>query len=187
MARTLPPGESASSRVAACFLMPEIWAVTAFRAGQWIRALPRPLRLVNYVWFIPWHKLVQLAAGIDIPSSVKAGAGLYIGHANGIIINGAAELGDDVNISQQVTIGVGGFGSNRGTPKIGNRVYIGPGAKIFGSITVGDESIIGANAVVNRSVPARSIVVGVPARVIRSATDEEIQQVIYGNDPPVDR
>jgi len=93
-------------------------------------------------------------------------------------------LGSDVNLSQQVTIGVGGFGDRRGTPVIGDRVYIGPGAKIFGPITIGDESIIGANAVVNRSVPPRSIVVGVPGRVIREATEAEIAQVIYGNDPP---
>jgi serine O-acetyltransferase len=182
--RTLPIDGSAAARIVAFFLTQEIWSVTVFRTGQWMRTLPRPLRLLNWIWFTPWHKLVQIATGIDIPSSVKAGRGLYICHPGGIVLNGGVVLGSDVNLSQQVTIGVGGFGDRRGTPVIGDRVYIGPGAKIFGPITIGDESIIGANAVVNRSVPPRSIVVGVPGRVIREATEAEIAQVIYGNDPP---
>ena len=176
----LPARGGFAARVAAFLLTQGIWAVTVYRTGQWLRTMPRPVRLLCALWFIPWHKATQSLTGIDIPSAVQAGPGLYIGHFGGIIVHEDVRMGRDVNLSQQVTIGIGGFGARRGTPVLGDRVYVGPGAKLFGPITVGDECIIGANAVVNRSIPPRSIVAGVPARLIRSATDAEIAEAIYG-------
>jgi serine O-acetyltransferase len=82
----------------------------------------------------------------------------FLPHPFGIVLTSGAELGEDVVIGHQVTIG------NRGgvmaAPKIGNRVYIGAGAKILGPVTIGDDAIVGANAVVTKDVPARATVVG---------------------------
>ena len=82
----------------------------------------------------------------------------FLPHPFGIVVSGAAEIGDDVVIGHQVTIG------NRNgvlaAPKIGDRVYIGTGAKILGPVTIGDDAMIGANAVVTKDVPAGRKVVG---------------------------
>lgn len=83
---------------------------------------------------------------------------IFFPHPFGIVITSGATLGEDVVIGQQVTIG------NRNgvfaAPRIGNRVYIAAGAKVLGDITIGDDVIIGANAVVTKDVPANAIVVG---------------------------
>lgn len=87
----------------------------------------------------------------------------------GIVVSGEATLGDEVVIRQQVTIGNKGTGEGADDcPIIGDRVDIGAGAKIIGGITIGENSKIGANAVVTKSLPANSILVGVPARNIAS-------------------
>ena len=76
-------------------------------------------------------------------------------------------MGPGCTFSQGVTIGEGGRGEERGCPVIGANVYIGPGAKVFGSIAIGDNARSGANAVVNRDVAEGTLVGGVPAQVIR--------------------
>jgi len=83
---------------------------------------------------------------------------VFFPHPYGIVISSWSTLGEDVVIGQQVTIGNknGVFAA----PRIGNRVYIAAGAKVFGDITVGDDVIIGANAVVTKDVPSNVIVVG---------------------------
>lgn len=90
--------------------------------------------------------------GTPLPESV------FLPHPFGIVMSSGVELGEDVVIGHQVTIG------NRNgvvaVPKIGNRVYIGAGAKIFGPVHIGDDAVIGANAVITRDVPPGSIVVG---------------------------
>jgi serine O-acetyltransferase len=75
-------------------------------------------------------------------------------------------MGEYCNLSQGVTIGVGGRGENSGCPKLGDRVFIGPGAKILGSISIGNDVAIGANAVVTKDLPDNAVAVGVPAKII---------------------
>ena len=93
------------------------------------------------------------------------GSGLYINHFGSIFI-GAVTVGENCNLAHEVTLGVGGRGDKKGLPTLGNRVYVGPGAKIIGKITIGDDVAIGANAVVTKSVPDCAVVVGSPARII---------------------
>lgn len=104
--------------------------------------------------------------GISIPFNTQIGKGLYIGHFGGIIVSSRAVIGDNCNISQNVTVGVANRGKNKGYPTIGNNIYIGPGAKIFGSIKIGDNAAIGANCVVTKDIPNNAVVVGVPGKVI---------------------
>ena len=109
---------------------------------------------------------MQRHYGIQIPAGTKIGKGFYIGHFGCIVVNPDAVIGDNVNISQGVTIGQTNRGPRKGTPRIGNNVYIGPGAKIIGNIAIGNDAAIGANAVVTHDVPDNAVVAGVPAKII---------------------
>jgi serine O-acetyltransferase len=103
--------------------------------------------------------------GVSIPSSTKIGPGFYIGHFGGIVIHADVVIGKNCNISQGVTIGIAPRGKRQGVPVIGDNVYIGPGAKIFGKIRIGNNVAIGANCVVTKDIPDNAVVVGIPASI----------------------
>ena len=111
-------------------------------------------------------KHVEHKYGIQISRHAKIGKGFYIGHYGTIVVSGKAVIGENVNISHGVTIGASNRGVNKGVPTIGNFVYIGPGAKIFGNIKIGNNVAIGANAVVTKDVPDNACVGGIPANII---------------------
>ena len=104
--------------------------------------------------------------GISIPFNTQIGKGFYIGHFGCIVVNPRTIIGNNVNISQGVTIGATNRGDKAGVATIGDGVYIGPGAKIIGAIRIGNNVAIGANAVVTHDVPDNAVVGGVPARII---------------------
>jgi serine O-acetyltransferase len=119
---------------------------------------------------VSWHlHSMAIRFGITLPVECAVGPGFYIGHFGGIVIHQEVQIGRDCNLSQGVTVGLASRGKYFGCPTIGDRVYIGPGAKIFGKIVIGDDVAIGANAVVTRDVPAGAVVVGMPAKVISTA------------------
>jgi serine O-acetyltransferase len=102
----------------------------------------------------------------DIHPAVAMGRSIFLDHATGLVVGGTAVIEDDVSILQDVTLGgTGKHGGNR-HPKIRHGVMIGAGAKILGNIEVGENSKVAAGSVVLRSVPPRSTVAGVPARLI---------------------
>lgn len=109
---------------------------------------------------------------IQISPSTRIGKGLYIGHFGSIVINPAVVLGENINIIQTCTIGVGYRGERRGLPTIGDNVYIGAGARIFGGINIGNNVAIGVNSVVTRDVPDNAVVAGAPAKVISMTGSE---------------
>ena len=115
----------------------------------------------------------QYKYGINISFVTHIGKGFYIGHFGCIVVHPNTVIGNNVNISQGVTIGQTNRGPKSGVPKIGDGVYIGPGAKIIGAIHIGNNVAIGANAVVTHDVPDNAVVVGVPARVISMNGAEE--------------
>lgn len=98
------------------------------------------------------------------------GEGLLVMHGFSTIIN-CTSMGNNCVVFQQVTIGA----TEKGTPCIGDNVIIYSGAKVLGDVTIGDDVVIGANAVVVKDVPSHSMVVGVPARIIkrRSSISDE--------------
>lgn len=104
--------------------------------------------------------------GISIPPETKIGSGFYIGHFGGIVVNEKSIIGKNCNISHGVTIGQANRGENKGYPTLGDNIYIGPGAKIIGAITIGNNVAIGANCVVTKNIPDNAVVVGIPGRVI---------------------
>ncbi|MFZ2057712.1 MAG: serine O-acetyltransferase [Acidimicrobiales bacterium] len=110
--------------------------------------------------------LARLLTGVDIHPAAVLGQGVFIDHATGVVIGETAEVGDDVTLYQGVTLGGTSLNRVKRHPTVGNRVTIGAGAKVLGAITIGDDSRIGANAVVVKSVPPNSVVVGVPGQII---------------------
>lgn len=112
------------------------------------------------------YRRSMIKYGIGIPYSTKIGKGFYIGHFGGIVVNSNVIIGNNVNLSHGVTIGQGGDDGEKGCPTIGNSVYIGPNSTIIGKIQIGDGAAIGANAFVNKDVPANLTVGGVPAKII---------------------
>jgi serine O-acetyltransferase len=109
---------------------------------------------------------VRALTGIEIHPAATIGEGLFIDHGSGVVIGETAEIGDDVTIYHGVTLGGTSLDPGKRHPTIGDRVTIGAGAKVLGNLTVGDDSRIGANAVLVRSVDENSVVVGVPGQVI---------------------
>jgi serine O-acetyltransferase len=108
------------------------------------------------------HRLWSAVSGADIPLGTQISGGLVLPHPNGIVIHPMAVIGPNCMIFQQVTVGTG---SKPGVPIIKGHVDIGAGAKILGGITIGEHSVIGANAVVITDVPPHSLAIGIPARI----------------------
>lgn len=124
---------------------------------------------LHHIPFIP--KLITLLIFLiynsKVPYKAKIGKGTKLGYGGiGVVIHSSATIGMNCLISQNVTIGRG-ESKYPGIPIIGNNVVIHHGAIVFGGITIGDNAEIGANAVVNKPVPANAIVAGVPAKILR--------------------
>jgi serine O-acetyltransferase len=105
--------------------------------------------------------------GIEIHPGATIGRRFFIDHGMGVVIGETTVIGDDVLLYQGVTLGGTGLAKGKRHPTIGNNVVIGTGAKVLGNISVGDNSYIGANAVVIKDVPDNSTVVGVPGRITK--------------------
>jgi serine O-acetyltransferase len=150
------------------FLTQGFWAVFQYRISHFIykKIKWQPFRFLLVLLMLFWQKIIEIATGISIPASSRIGHSFYIGHFGGIIINANAVIGNNCNISQGVTIGVSGRGEKRGTPVLGNEVYIGANAMVSGKITIGDNVLIGACTLVKNSIPEDSVVLGVPAVIV---------------------
>ncbi|WP_432362222.1 serine O-acetyltransferase [Sporosarcina sp. UB5] len=104
--------------------------------------------------------------GIEIHPGATIGRRLFIDHGMGIVIGETCEIGDDVTLYQGVTLGGTGKEKGKRHPTLGNNVLVASGAKVLGSITIGENSKIGAGSVVLIDVPADSTVVGIPGKVV---------------------
>jgi serine O-acetyltransferase len=144
-------------------------------------------RLAHRMWTRPrlrgparvLMQLTRFLTGIEIHPGATIGRRFFIDHGMGVVIGETTEIGDDVMVYHGVTLGGRTLQQVKRHPTIGDRVTIGAGAKVLGPLTVGDDSAIGANAVVTRDVPAESIATGIPA-VIRVRTAKQREQ---GVDP----
>ncbi len=110
---------------------------------------------------------VRFFTGIEIHPGAQIGRGLFIDHGMGVVIGETAIVGDDVTLFQGVTLGGTGKETGKRHPTLGSNIVVGAGAKILGNIKIGDNSYIGANAVVLRDVPSNSTVVGVPGHITK--------------------
>lgn len=159
-------------KILGCFRTPGVHAVTIYRFGYWLRNKNMLINIFLKPIYLFLHRRIIIKFGIDVMPSAKIGPGFYIGHFGGIIVGGEVQIGCNVSISQGVTIGVSGRGKKRGSPTIGDNVYIGPGAKIFGQIKIGSNVSIGANSVIYKDIPDNTTVVLSPGFKIISRNNE---------------
>jgi serine O-acetyltransferase len=140
-------------------------------------------RLAHRMWAIPalrgparvLTQFTRFLTGIEIHPGATIGRRFFIDHGMGVVIGETTEIGDDVMVYHGVTLGGRTLRQVKRHPTIGNRVTIGAGAKVLGPVSIGDDSAIGANAVVTRDVPAESIATGIPAIVrVRTAKQREL-------------
>lgn len=157
-----------------------LWVMVVYRFGRWVRDVhPTILRSALLMVYSCLKLLAQVLTGIDLPCEAAVGRRFKIENFGGIVISPDAVFGDDVTVRQGVTVDLRRTGE-RGAPIIGNRVDIGAGAKILGPIVIGDDVMIGANAVVIRDIPSNSIAVGIPARIRpRSNSFEEVGALTF--------
>lgn len=149
-------------------------AIWAYRLAHrmWAKpALRGPARILT--------QATRFLTGIEIHPGATIGRRFFIDHGMGVVVGETAEIGDDVMIYHGVTLGGRTLQQVKRHPTIGNRVTIGAGAKVLGPLCIGDDSAVGANAVVTHDVPAESIATGIPA-VVRPRTEKQREQ---GVDP----
>lgn len=112
-------------------------------------------------------QISRFLTGIEIHPGAKIGRRFFIDHGMGVVIGETCEIGDDVTVFQGVTLGGTGKEKGKRHPTIKDHALIATGAKVLGSITVGEYARIGAGSVVLKDVPAHATVVGIPGRVVR--------------------
>jgi len=152
---------AAKSALEVVLLYSGLHAIIYYRIAHGLLLLKIPIlpRLIS--------QFARYVTGIEIHPGAKMGRGLFIDHGMGVVIGETSILGDNVTLFQAVTLGGTGKEKGKRHPTVGNNVVIGTGAKVLGNITIGDNSYVGANAVVIKDVPPNSTVVGVPGRITK--------------------
>lgn len=155
------PAARSKWEVLTCY--PGLHALVLHRFAHW-------LWLRNLRWFGRFTSQVsRWLTGIEIHPGAKMGNNVFIDHGMGIVIGETAEVGDGCTIYQGVTLG--GTSLTKGAkrhPTLGRNVVVSAGAKVLGGFTVGDNAVVGSNAVVIKPVPAGATAVGIPARIIQA-------------------
>src|SRR5512135_3062284 len=148
---------------------PGLHAVWGHRLSHWLwrHGLKLPGRWVSH--------LFRALTGIEIHPGASIDSGLFIDHGMGVVIGETAEIGSEVTLYHGVTLGGTSLAKGKRHPTLHDRVVVGAGAKILGAITIGEDSRIGANAVVVKSVPPNSVVVGVPGQVVKRSRPHTAQ------------
>jgi serine O-acetyltransferase len=143
------------------------------RLCQWSVTRSRVLSLIARVL----HRWAQAKAGMDLPATIHAGPGLLLVHGWGLVVNKECIIGSNVTLFNGVVLGrkdrVTTANRQISYPVIENDVWIGPHAIVTG-VRIGEGAIIGAGSVVTKDVPARSVVAGNPARVLRQDAPPDV-------------
>jgi serine O-acetyltransferase len=142
------------------FCYPGLHAIWAHRLSHWL--WNHGLKLLAR-WL---SQITRGITGIEIHPGAKIGRNLFIDHGMGVVIGETAEVGDCVTIYHNVTLGGTSLEKIKRHPTIEDHVVIGAGAKVLGAIIIGAHSRVGANAVVVKSAPPNSVVVGVPGQIV---------------------
>jgi serine O-acetyltransferase len=158
--RTIFERDPAAANIFEVFLYQGLWAMFFHRIAHFLYSIQIPIlpRLIS--------QISRLLTMIEIHPGAKIGKRFFIDHGAGVVIGETTVIGDDVTIYQGVTLGGTGKEKGKRHPTIGNNVVVGAEAIVLGNIIIGDNSRVGAAAVVTKSVPPNSTVVGNPARVV---------------------
>lgn len=155
---------AARSNAEVLLLYPGLHAVLAHRAAHYLHGKKH---------FFAARAISQVArglTGIEIHPGAKIGKGVFIDHGCAVVIGETAEVGDNCTIYQGVTLGGTGKHCGKRHPTLGNDVMVGAGAKVLGPFKIGDHAKIAAGAVVLKEVPSDSTAVGIPAKIVNSAS-----------------
>jgi len=151
-------------------------AMVWYRLMQWAgRWRLMPLELL-------FNRINTCFCNCIIGRGAEFGPGFVLIHATGVVINGGVRGGSSVKLEHQVTIGA----ERRQSPVLGDDLFVGAGAKIIGSVTIGSGARVGANAVVVKDVPPHSTVVGIPARVVRTRQPDQFVPAESADSLPAD-
>lgn len=150
------------------------WILFCLRSEQsCVHVIPRRL-------FAACKKILLFGSGCELPASAFRGGGVLIPHLNGIFINPSARLGSGCAIYHQVTIGAGEKDETFGAPCLGDNVVVYAGAKVIGPISVGNDVVIGANAVVTKNIASDVTVVGANRIVVNHSNKELLEGQAHG-------
>ena len=165
------PAARTTWEVLTCY--PGLKALWAHRAAHWLwthglRWMARAL-----------SQTARWLTGIEIHPGATIGRRFFIDHGMGVVIGETAEIGDDVTLYHQVTLGGTSWDKGKRHPTLGNNVVVGAGAKVLGPSTLEDGARVGSNSVVVKDVPAGATVVGIPGRVVgtHSAPSDKVVEI----------
>ena len=161
------PAARSTLEILLCY--PGLHAVWGHRLSHWLwtHGFRLAARWVSHA--------VRWLTGIEIHPGATIGPRFFIDHGMGVVIGETAEVGADVTLYHGVTLGGTSLAKGKRHPTLEDRVVVGAGAKILGAITIGADSRIGANAVVVKSVPSNSVVVGVPGQIVKRSRPHTAQ------------
>ena len=153
-------------RIIRLFFIPSLQVSLVYRYGHFVRKLWPPFNWFLLVPYLILTMLMRIFYNCSLPSKAEIGPGIILLHTGAIYIHPATKIGANCIIGAQVVIGQSRMTDTR-VPKIGDNVFIGAGAKLIGPITVGNNTIIGANAVVLKDTPKNAVMAGVPAKMVK--------------------
>ena len=153
----------------------EVFLVYSGLHAIWMHRISHWLWTHNVRFFARWlSQIARGLTGIEIHPGATIGPGFFIDHGMGVVIGETAEVGADVTLYHGVTLGGTSIEKGKRHPTLGDRVVVGAGAKVLGNILIGEDSRIGANAVVVKSVPPNSVVVGVPGQIVKRSQPHHV-------------
>lgn len=178
-ARRRDPAARSSAEIVLSY--PGVHAVWVHRVAHawWRRGLRLPARLLS--------QATRAATGVEIHPGATLGRRLFIDHGMGVVIGETARIGDDCMLYHGVTLGGKSARRERRHPTLGDRVVIGAGAVVLGPVTLGSDVSVGANAVVVKDAPDGAVLVGIPARDLRSLgrADDALADPAFWIDPAI--
>ena len=161
-------GASALTRLRYALTLDGSWAMAVYRFGRRLKTIPPSPSVAPILWAL--YSIAQTVLGILTSISIDLDAqiepGFYVGHFVSLRIGPGVRIGKNCSVGQMCTIEGTGRYPAMNAPHIGDRVYLGSGAKVIGPLRVGDNAAICANSVVIDDVPQNGVVLGIPGVVI---------------------